>query len=786
MQAIDQLMPAGETIRVRGIVQGVGFRPFVWQLAQRHGLQGRVWNDAEGVLIEAWGAADALERFRHDLRREAPPLARLEAIETRPLAAQSAPTGFHIADSRQGRVATGISPDAASCPQCLAEIRDPGNRRYRYPFTNCTHCGPRLSIIRAIPYDRANTSMADFALCPQCRTEYDDPADRRFHAQPNACPDCGPRAWLEDAGGERLAPAPGVDVIEQAAALLRQGHVLAIKGLGGFHLACDASNDAAVDRLRQRKQRNHKPFALMARDAGVIRRYAELNPAEEVLLQQPAAPIVILRAHATAALAEGVAPGQDRLGFMLPYTPLHSLLLQDIEVPLVMTSGNRSDETQCIYNQQARTQLSGIADYFLLHDRDIVNRLDDSVARIIDGQPQLLRRARGYAPQPLRLPSGFEASPAVLAMGAELKNTFCLLQDGKAVVSQHQGDLEDATVHQDYRHNLDLYRQMFDHRPELIAVDHHPNYLSTGLGLRFAQAEGRHLVKVQHHHAHIAACMAEHSLPLATQTLLGMALDGLGLGDGGSLWGAECLLADYRGYQRLARFEPVAMPGGTRAVIEPWRNAFAHLHHCLGWDRVVRDYPGLDFVTFMRDKPVANLITMQEKGLNSPPASSAGRLFDAVAAVLGICCDAVSYEGQAAMQLETMAEGMFADSHPYPHGLDRNGNDDGLLTVTWTTFWPAMLQDLVDGVPHASIAARFHRTLVAVITSLVERLLQKHGFSHVVLTGGVMQNQLLLEALISELSAQGLQVLIPRQFPANDGGIALGQAVVAGAQVLSD
>lgn len=771
-----------ETISVSGTVQGVGFRPFVWRLAQQYQLRGRVWNDGEGVVIEAWGEEHALAAFRHQLQTAAPPLAQIDAIRAVPLLDEVIPTDFVIVESQAGATATNVASDAATCPQCLAEINDPANRRYRYPFTNCTHCGPRLSIIRAIPYDRANTSMQSFTMCSACQAEYEDPADRRFHAQPNACPDCGPQLWLEDGNGQRLADDLALDAMGYAARLIHQGYILAIKGIGGFHLACDAGNVEAVNRLRQRKQRYHKPFALMARDLAVIRRYASVSDDEARLLQDSAAAIVILQALPAAALAEEVAPGQNRLGFMLPYTPLHHLLLQDMETALVMTSGNRSDEAQCVDNQQAREQLCGIADYFLLHDRAIVNRLDDSVARVIQGRPQLLRRARGYAPAPLSLPRGFEHSPPILAMGAELKNTFCLLKDGKAVVSQHQGDLEDASVLQDYRHNTELYQQLFDHRPEVIAIDRHPEYLSSKHGRERAAVDGPELVSVQHHHAHIAACMAEHGLPLDSEPVLGIALDGLGYGDDGALWGGEFLLADYRGFRRLASFQPVTMPGGSRAMLEPWRNTFAHLQQSLGWEQVQQQYPELAFVRFMRDKPVANLCTMMEKGINSPMASSAGRLFDAVAGLLGVCRNAVSYEGQAAMVLETLAEQTLSKSKPYPYDIIED-EEKGLLSIQWRRFWQALLVDEAAGEPRDMLAGRFHQTLLHAIVDMIRGLSGQHPFGHVVLSGGVMQNQLLLEQLSSRLMSLGMAVLVPRQFPANDGGIALGQAVITAAQV---
>ena len=465
----------GISIRVRGIVQGVGFRPAVWRLARKLGLQGAVWNDADGVVIQAWGASSVLQDFIRHLEQEPVPLARIDAVDVTALEPGTVPNGFDIVASQGGRARTDVSPDSAICPACLADITDPHNRRYRYPFTNCTHCGPRLSIIRAVPYDRGNTSMATFAMCPSCLKEYQDPVDRRFHAQANACPDCGPRVWLEDRDGLEILPGDVRDAIDAARLLIEQGAIVAIKGIGGIHLACDACNAQAVETLRQRKQRYDKPFALMAADIAMVERYAMVNDMERVLLQDQAAPIVILRTQGEV-VAEVVAPDQHTLGFMLPYSPLHQLLMQQFKNPIVLTSGNRSDEPQCIDNDDAHTRLCDIADYFLLHDRDIVNRQDDSVVRVAAGYPRLLRRARGYAPTPLPLPEGFDDCSPVLAMGAELKNTFCLIQHGKAILSQHMGDLEQASALEDYYKNLALYQSLFEHAPNIIAVDCHPDY----------------------------------------------------------------------------------------------------------------------------------------------------------------------------------------------------------------------------------------------------------------------------------------------------------------------
>ncbi len=769
----------GEAIRVTGIVQGVGLRPFVWRLANACGLAGQVWNDAEGVLIHAWGEAGPLEAFVRRLRAEPPPLASIEAIVRTPLPGERVTDAqFRIVDSRAGEVRTGVSADAATCADCLREVLDPANRRYRYPFTNCTHCGPRLSIVRAIPYDRANTSMAAFALCPRCRAEYEDPADRRFHAQPNACPDCGPQAWLEDAAGERLPLAAGEDAVAATARLLRDGHIVAIKGIGGFHLACDAGNAAAVARLRQRKRRPHKALALMARDLAMVARHAALDDGEAALLRGRAAPIVVLR-RAGEALAEAVAPGQDGLGFMLPYTPLHHLLMRDLPRPLVMTSGNRSDEPQVVDNHEARQRLAAIADYLLLHDRDIVNRLDDSVLRLAAGRPRLLRRARGHAPRPLSLPPGFEAADGLLAMGAELKNSFCLLKQGRAILSPHIGDLEDALTLADYRDKLRLYRRLFDFSPTVIVVDGHPDYLSTRLGRAMAAEEGARVVAVQHHHAHIAACLADNGWPVEAGRVLGVALDGLGLGEDGSLWGGEFLLADYRGFERLAHFLPVPLPGGAQAMREPWRNTYSQLCSTLGWQRVCEEYGDLAPIRHLAGRPLDTLGRMMARGINSPMSSSCGRLFDAVAAALGLCREAVSYEGQAAMELEALAGAEFQGqaAHAYPFAF----TDRAVGVLGWGPLWRALLADLRAGVPSACIAARFHQGLARAVADTARLLCERHGLDSVALGGGVFQNRLLLEGVSERLRAADLRVLSPARVPANDGGLALGQAVIAAA-----
>ncbi len=763
-------------IRFTGIVQGVGFRPTVWRLAQECGLTGEVCNDAEGVLVKAWGNEQAIETFIRRMHEEPPPLARIDSVSSRRIEDEGdPPSEFRIQTSRQGAVHTDVAADAATCPECLAEILDPNDRRYRYPFTNCTHCGPRLSIIRSVPYDRASTSMSVFKMCSSCQAEYEDPADRRFHAQPNACADCGPQVWLEDRLGERLPPDADCDLIETTARMIRAGHIVAVKGIGGIHLACDAANADAVQQLRQRKRRYNKAFALMATDLDMVRRFVSVDPAEAELLVDRAAPILVLQARGEA-LAPGVAPGQNTLGFMLPYTPLHHLLMQNMNGPIVLTSGNRSDEPQTIGNQDAHERLDGIADYYLLHDREIVNRLDDSVLRIADGSPRFLRRARGFAPMPIPLPEQCAEAGSILAMGGELKNTFCLAKDGKAILSQHMGDLEDALTLRDYHHNLQLYRQLFDFTPDAIVVDQHPDYLSTQTGRELAADLDLPLIEVQHHHAHITACMAEHGLPLDSGPLLGVALDGLGYGGDGSLWGGEFLQVDYQDYERLAWFQPIPMLGGAKAMYEPWRNTLAHLEQCIGWETLVADYADLEIVRFLREQPLKTLLTMARRGLNSPPASSAGRLFDALAAAVGVSRESASFEGQAAIQLEALAGDWMQQEAGDFYPCERAGQ-----LLSWAPLWRLVLKDLQDGLEPGRIAARFHLGLAHAVAETAGSLCAARQIGLVVLSGGVFQNRLLLKGTSRLLREKGLKVLAPVQTPANDGGISLGQAAIAAA-----
>jgi hydrogenase maturation protein HypF len=780
---------SGRALRVRGLVQGVGFRPTVWRLARELGLSGTVLNDGDGVLIRVWGDADRIDALGRQLHEQCPPLARIDSIEARPLSPESVvPDEFVIAASDDSAVRTGIVADAATCAACRAEIFDPNDRRYRYPFTNCTHCGPRLSIVRRIPYDRAHTSMAAFPMCAECAAEYGDPADRRFHAQPNACPVCGPQVWLQDGEGRRIDPKErgAIDAVELAARLLAEGRIVALKGIGGFHLACDAANGSAVAQLRRRKRRYHKPFALMLAELADVRRYVELSAADRECLCSPAAPIVLAERRLDAPpLAEQVAPGQSSLGVMLPYSPLHHLLLSDWQRlgghddggsagtgPLVMTSGNLSDEPQCVDNDEAVQRLAEVADYLLLHDRAIVNRVDDSVLRSFAGTPRLLRRARGYAPAPLPLAAGFTSAPPVLTLGGELKSTLCLLRDGQAVLSQHLGDLEDARTADAFAQTLELYLALFEHRPERIAVDLHPDYRSTRLGREMAERGDVRLLSVQHHHAHIASVLAENGVPPDGGAVLGIALDGLGYGTDGSLWGGEFLRVDYRDFMRLGWLKTVPMPGGTQAILQPWRNAYAQIATHLGWTAFAEQWPDLEWTRWLSRQPLAVFEAMLAKGLNVPPTSSCGRLFDAMAAVLDVCRTQVSYEGQAAIELEALAlragGAALSDSRGYDFGREREGKG---WVLDPAPMWHAVFADLASATPPTVIAARFHLGLARAVAEMAVELAAANDLERVALSGGVFQNRLLFEAVHARLTRSGLTVFSHRLVPSNDGGL---------------
>jgi hydrogenase maturation protein HypF len=796
---LHQPLPAEEAgaveIRVRGRVQGVGFRPTVWRIARELGLAGEVLNDADGVLVRVAGSESDIARLVTQMEAERPPLSRIDQVETRPFGG-ALPRAFRIAESVGGAAHTQITPDAAICPACAKEVLDPFERRYRYPFTNCTHCGPRFSIVAGIPYDRAQTTMAVFPMCPACEAEYGDPADRRFHAEPTACHVCGPKAQLVRFDGRPVSfdQHSMLDDVDAVCSLLQKGKIVAIKGLGGYQLACDATNGEAVARLRRLKHRDAKPFALMARDLDVIQRYCTLDDEAKHTLQSPEAPIVILPAGGLEHLPEAIAPGLRTLGFMLPTTPLHLLILRRMDRPVVMTSGNLSDEPQVITEKDAKERLSAIAPYALVHDRAIANRIDDSVVRVIGGRTRLVRRARGYAPAPIKLPPGFEAAPPLLAFGGELKATFCLVKDGEAILSQHQGDLEDAATYDDYRKNLALYAMLFDHAPQALIADKHPEYLSTKLARACVHDENLPLIEVQHHHAHVASCLAENAYPRDGAAVLGIVLDGLGLGDDGTIWGGEFLLADYRGYKRLGTFKPVAMPGGAKAVREPWRNLYAHLMAEMGWSNFAMPFNELPPYADLAAKPWATLDAMIKNGINAPLGSSCGRLFDAVSAALGLAHGAQAYEGEAAAKLEAIVdEETLAneDEAPaYPFNIP-NLRGSGLPYIEPLAMWNAILGDLILKTPAPVMAARFHKGLAKAVAAMTRKLARRESaegprFTTVALSGGCFQNRILFEQVVRRLEAEDFTVLSHALVPANDGGLALGQAAIGAARLIDE
>lgn len=747
-------------IEIAGLVQGVGFRPFVAQLAARLGLTGTVRNDGRGVVIAAQGMPAILDVFLTALQTESPPLARIERLQSTALPLQHESSFVILASSGDGAKVAAITPDAHLCDDCLAELLDPHDRRYHYPFINCTNCGPRFSIITGIPYDRPQTTMAAFPLCPACAAEYRDPASRRYHAQPIACPECGPQLSLLSADGSPLAGDP----LAAAVALLRAGQIVAIKGLGGYHLAVDAENDAAVTRLRQRKERDEKPFALMVPSLAAASALAEIRSAEARLLISVERPIVLLTAKEHPTLSLRIAPRNRYLGIMLAYTPLHHLLfVLGAFRALVMTSGNPSDAPIVFEDDQAFAELGTIADAFLLHNRRIHTRIDDSIARVLANKPLLLRRARGYVPRAVLLPV---SSPAILALGGELKNTLCLTRNERAYLSQHLGDLgnlESCAAHVAMTQHL---QSLLELHPSVVAHDLHPDYQTT----RFAESlPGVQRIAVQHHHAHLASCLAENG---QCGPALGVIFDGLGYGADGTLWGGEFLLGDLRAFRRVGYFTPTPLPGGDLATREPWRMALAYLQQAYG-----RDYPRLPFLQEIAPRDEELLVTMIEKGINAPLSSSCGRLFDAVAALVGLR-NRISYEGQAAIELEMVAAS--GDYPPYSFALDSVA---AAIVFDPRAMIRAIVADLVAGIPTAQISARFHATLVAVVGTICVRERAATGISTIALSGGVFQNRLLTEAVIADLERDDFTVLTHSLVPPNDGGLSLGQAAVAAARL---
>ncbi|VEN72548.1 Carbamoyltransferase HypF2 [Candidatus Desulfarcum epimagneticum] len=754
---------ASKTLAVNGIVQGVGFRPFIHQLAGRFGLKGEVANTSAGVFIHIEGPADDVDLFCRRIEKNPPPLSRI----THMAVSNAPPKGyetFSIVKSRgRDSISTLISPDVSVCEDCLSELFDPEDRRYLYPFLNCVNCGPRYTIIDDIPYDRPHTSMKGFDMCDACRREYEDPANRRFHAQPNACPECGPHVALYNASREKI---PGPDPIEKTARLLKEGHILAIKGLGGFHLAADPENDAAVKRLREKKGREEKPFALMSPDMAAIEAYAHVSDAEKKRLNSLQRPIVILRKKIPTSLSEAVSPKNDSLGVMLPCAPLHYLLFQWGFKALVMTSGNISEEPIVIDNETAFSTLGNIADYFLIHNRDIYLRSDDSIVRHSAGATRLIRRSRGYAPAPIFLK---KSVPPTLACGAHMKNTVCLAKGQNAFLSQHIGDLENRWADDFFRMTIDHMKRIFDIHWEIAACDLHPDYSSSRYA-KTLEERGARLVRVQHHHAHIASCMAENQID---SKVIGIALDGAGLGSDGAIWGGEALVADLTGFERSGKIEYNAMPGGDAAAREPWRMALSYLHEAFG-DSMSR--LSLPLIRHAGEKKIRVIQQMINGNIHSPPTSSAGRLFDGVASIIGIR-HISTFEGQAAMELEMAAAG------EKPRGVyPCQWIGEKEKTLPTAPIIRAVVADMEKGASPSQISAKFHATLIQAFCDLCQIVKKETGIDQAALSGGVFQNRVLLSGMKGELEKRGFEVFCHSLAPCNDGGLSLGQAAIAAAQ----
>ncbi len=751
-------------IGVRGVVQGVGFRPFVYRLAQEHNLKGWVRNTSESVEIEVEGNEETLNNFLINLRMKAPPMARIERIEAT-FYPPNDYTEFQILKSlsQKGKYQL-VSPDIATCEDCKREIFCPTDHRFRYPFTNCTNCGPRFTIIDDIPYDRPKTTMHKFEMCPECQQEYDDPLDRRFHAQPNACPKCGPGLELVDGNGN---PIECNDVIKAASELLKAGKILALKGLGGFQLACDATNEAAVNLLRSRKRRPSKPLAVMVATLEAIEKHCLVSPEERKLLQSLECPIVLLRwKHSSSNISPAIAPNLKYLGVMLPYTPLHHILLREVGLPLVMTSGNLSEEPIAKDNDEALTRLRGIADYFLLHNRGISGRYDDSVY-MVEGKPQAIRRARGYAPYPIFLPF---KSKQILACGAELKNTFCLTKDEHAFLSQHIGDMENEETLGHFENTIELYKKLFRIEPEILAYDMHPEYLPTKYALQAGSGRGLSLTPVQHHHAHIVSCLVENEVD---GPIIGVAFDGTGYGTDGTIWGGEFLLADWHSFRRVGHLEYVPLPGGEAAIKKPYRMTLSYLYTLLG------EGFSLEGLPFSKLEPIELEIIRQQlrRGINCPLTSSAGRLFDAVSALVGVR-EEIDYEAQAAIELEMLTPnevGEF-DAKSYPFYIVEQ---QGMKVVKLGELFFAVVQDVKNQVPVPIISLKFHNTMAQIIARMCKLIARESRITQVALSGGVFQNRLLLKLATAALQTEGFSVLTHHLVPCNDGGISLGQAVIA-------
>jgi hydrogenase maturation protein HypF len=750
-------------IEIRGIVQGVGFRPAVYRLAKKHNIKGSVGNDTRGVVLDIEGYPGKIDSFLKELKTNPPPLSNIEKVTSKKLTLKNY-RDFRIIESKEQKEKTTlVSPDIATCRECRKELLDSEDRRYLYPFINCTNCGPRFTITKELPYDRKNTTMKKFEMCKQCKKEYENPGDRRFHAQPDACPDCGPHIELTDAKGKEIKGNP----IEKTIELMKKRKVVAVKGLGGFHLACNAKDKVAIETLRKRKNRPYKPFALMAKDASIISKFVHLSDEEKKLLQSPRAPIVILKKKKECVLPENIAPNNNFLGFMLPYTPLHILLFQKperVEV-LVMTSGNKIDEPLAIGNEEALEKLKNIADYFLIHDRDIWIQADDSIVRVIDNKPLLLRRSRGYAPEPVR--SLVQSEKRIIGFGAHKHNTFSLSRGDEIFISHYIGETDNLETIKAFERGIEHFVKFFDIPPDIVAVDLHPEYEATKFGKKWAKENNKPLIEIQHHHAHIASCLLDNGMD---EKVIGVGWDGTGYGADGKIWGGEFLIADLKDYQRKAHLKYVPLPGGDAAVKEPWRMGAVYLYKTFGRDFLELD---IDFVKRLDRQKWTVIENMIDKKVNSPETSSIGRLFDAVSSIIGIR-DIITYQGQAAIELEMIAE-------------DRDGEfygfeileEKGVYVINPAPVIESIIRDIKNGITQAAISARFHVSLAEMIVRVSSLLREETRINKVCLSGGVFQNMVLRKLTTERLERNDFKVYNHKNIPPNDGGISAGQVAIA-------
>ncbi|HEX9916256.1 MAG TPA: carbamoyltransferase HypF [candidate division Zixibacteria bacterium] len=746
-------------LEIKGIVQGVGFRPFVYNLAQKHRIRGYVLNDTRGVEVKAEGKKKDIDKFILQIRTSPPPQSQIEEVKLERISFEGYKS-FVIRESRKKNIKTVlVSPDLSTCDDCLKELFDPGDRRFGYPFLNCTNCGPRLTIIQDIPYDRNKTTMSVFKMCPDCNREYNNPENRRFHAQPNACPICGPRLLLMD---KKKNVIHTTNPISSAIQLLKKGYIVAMKGIGGYHLACDATNKNAVSTLRKRKYREDKPFAIMAGDIKIIQKFCHVNSLEKKLLQSVSRPILLLKKKKGDLIASDVAPLQKNWGVMLPYSPLHHLLLGKSNLILVMTSGNQSDEPISFQEDDVFEKLSGIADYFLIHNREIHRRCDDSVTRIWKDREMILRRARGYVPRPIKV--DFKFKKHILAAGAQLKNTFCLAKDGFAFLSTHIGDLENFETLDFYTKEIERFKKLCSVKPEIVAYDLHPEYLSTKYALSSSNLKK---IPVQHHYAHIASCMAENNI---SQKVFGVAFDGTGFGEDGAVWGGEFLLADFNGYKRVAHLKYVPMPGGEMAIKQPWRMALSYLYTCWGEDFLNLD---LEFTRKVSRAKWETIKKMINQNINVFPTSSMGRLFDCVS-VLVNWRDQTNYEGQPAIELEVLADDKTKTKYDF-EVIEK----EGIFIIPPEPTIKGVVKDLIRKEEKSRISAKFHNTIAWMINEVCLGLRKKYELNSVCLSGGVFQNIVLLDKTYKLLTKNGFKVYTHHKVPTNDGGISLGQVAVA-------